>query len=293
MREIAFAALQECEPMRKVALTEAAWATQDARTDGGKPLVDAALALIVETPGRPLRPELLHPARVPQRGAGSREGRAAMIHAITHIEFNAINLALDAVCRFAGMPGDYYFDWITVAKEEAYHFTLLSQHLKQHYGHDYGDFAAHSGLWGMAEKTKEDVLTRMALVPRILEARGLDVTPGMRDKLRHHGDAEAAAILDIILRDEVGHVLTGNRWYARLCAERGLDCMDTFERLMAAHDAPQIRPPFNRSARLAGGFTEAELARLEQLTAEPRIAKQRTAKQRTAEPRTAPPAVAR
>ena len=281
MRMLAFAALQECDPIRKVALCEAAWGSlggaTDAQTNGRKLLVDAAVALIVESPGRPLRPDLLHPARVPQRGAGSHQGRAAMIHAITHIEFNAINLALDAVCRFAGMADDYYLDWMQVAKEEAHHFTLLAGHLKQHYGHDYGDFAAHSGLWAMAEKTRDDVLTRMALVPRILEARGLDVTPGMRDKLRHHGDAEAAAILDIILRDEVGHVLTGNRWYTRLCAERGLDPMDTFERLMTEHDAPRIRPPFNRSARLAGGFTEAELARLEQLTAQPRTEEQRTA----------------
>ena len=260
MRALAFAALKECDPVRKVALTGSAF---DAATSR-KPLADKALGLAVEIPGRPLRPELLHPARVPQRGPGSRAGRAAMIHAITHIELNAINLALDAVCRFAGLPDDYYFDWITVAKEEAHHFTLLAGHLKQSYGHDYGDFAAHDGLWAMAEKTKDDVLVRMALVPRILEARGLDVTPGMRDRLRHHGDPGAAAILDLILRDEVGHVLTGNRWYTRLCAERGLDPMDTFERLMAQHDAPQIRPPFNRAARLAGGFTEQELARLEQ-----------------------------
>ena len=258
MRALAFAALQECDPVRKVALTEQAFAA----TEGLKPLVDAAHSLVVDVPGRPPQPQLLHPSRVPQRGPGSVESRAAMIHAITHIEFNAINLALDAVCRFAAMPDDYYFDWITVAKEESYHFTLLSQHLKQRYGYDYGDFAAHDGLWAMAHKTKHDVLTRMALVPRILEARGLDVTPGMRDKLRHHGDPEAAAILDIILDDEIGHVMVGNRWYTRLCADRGVEPMETFERLMQEHDA-LVRPPFNRSARLAGGFSEQELVRLE------------------------------
>ena len=261
MRALAFAALKESDPAQKVMLTQQACAA----ASDPKPLVDAAHSLMVESPGRPARPELLHPDRVPQRGAGSVEGRAAMIHAITHIEFNAINLALDAVCRFANLPDEYYFDWITVAKEEAYHFTLLAQHLKQHYGHAYGDFAAHDGLWAMADKTRHDVLTRMALVPRILEARGLDVTPAMRDKLRHHGDAGAAAILDIILRDEVGHVAIGNRWYTRLCAERGMEPMETFERLMREHDAPQIRPPLNRAARLAGGFTEQELARFEQL----------------------------
>ena len=258
MRALAFAALKEPDPAQKVLLTQQAFAAASAP----KPLVEAAHSLVVESPGRPAKPELLHPARVPQRGAGSVEGRAAMLHAITHIEFNAINLALDAVCRFANMPDGYYFDWITVAKEEAYHFTLLSEHLKQHYGHDYGDFAAHDGLWAMADKTRHDVLTRMALVPRILEARGLDVTPAMRDKLRHHGDADAAAILDIILRDEVGHVAIGNRWYTGLCAERGVEPIDTFERLMHEHDA-LVRPPFNRPARLAGGFTEQELVRLE------------------------------
>jgi uncharacterized ferritin-like protein (DUF455 family) len=258
MRALAFAALKECDPVQKVALTGAAFAA----AEGRKLLVDKAQSLIVDFPGRPEHPELLHPSRVPQRGAGSVEGRAAMIHAITHIEFNAINLALDAVCRFANLPDDYYFDWITVAKEESYHFTLLSQHLKQHYGHNYGDFAAHGGLWAMAEKTKHDVLTRMALVPRILEARGLDVTPAMRDKLRHHGDVRAAAILDIILRDEVGHVMIGNRWYTRLCTERGVEPIATFEHLMQEHDA-LVRPPFNRPARLAGGFSEAELVRLE------------------------------
>ena len=269
MRALAFAALKESDPAQKVMLTEQAFAAASdskpnaLKPNAPKPLVDAAHSLIVESPGRPAKPELLHPARVPQRGAGSVEGRAAMIHAITHIEFNAINLALDAACRFANLPDEYYFDWITVAKEEAYHFTLLAQHLKQHYGRDYGDFAAHDGLWAMADKTRHDVLTRLALVPRILEARGLDVTPAMRDKLRHHGDAGAAAILDLILRDEIGHVAIGNRWYTRLCAERGMEPMETFERLMREHDAPQIRPPLNRAARLAGGFSEQELARLE------------------------------
>ena len=258
MRTLAFAALQERDPERKVGLTGQAFAA----AAGRRAMVDAAHSLMVESPGRPDRPLLRHPARVPQRGPGSVEGRAAMIHAITHIEFNAINLALDAVCRFAAMPDDYYFDWISVAKEESVHFTLLSQHLKQQYGHDYGDFAAHDGLWAMADKTKHDVLTRMALVPRILEARGLDVTPAMRDKLRHHGDPAAAAILDLILGDEVGHVLIGNRWYTRLCAERGLEPMATFERLLREHDV-LVRPPFNRAARLASGFNEEELVRLE------------------------------
>ena len=269
MRQAAFTALAECDPVRKVALATAAWRAANGpkpngpKPNGPKPLVDAALRLTIETPGRPATPALLHPSAVPRRRLGSAEGRAAMIHAITHIEFNAINLALDAVCRFGGLPDDYYLDWITVAKEEAHHFTLLSQHLQHHYGHSYGDFPAHNGLWDMAEKTRDDVLVRMALVPRILEARGLDVTPGMRARLAHHGDAEAAAILDIILRDEVGHVAVGNRWYERLCAERGVEPMATFARLMREYDAPKIHPPLNREARLASGFSAAELDAME------------------------------
>ena len=186
-----------------------------------------------------------------------------MIHAITHIEFNAINLALDAVCRFAQLPDDYYRDWINVAHEEAYHFTLLATHLRDHYGHAYGDFPAHNGLWEMAEKTRDDVLVRMALVPRILEARGLDVTPGMRERLAHHGDHAAAAILDLILRDEIGHVAVGNRWYKRLCEQRRLEPAATFVLLMEQYKAPKIHPPLNRAARLAAGFTGDELDALE------------------------------
>ena len=268
MRETAFRALAECDPVRKVALTQAAWRLTQAGGAGRKPLAEAALSLApvttpasltIAAPGRPDRPVLIHPSVVPRRRLGSPAGRAALIHAITHIEFNAINLALDAVCRFGGMPADYYLDWITVAKEEAYHFTLLSQHLRDQYQHDYGDFPAHNGLWEMAEKTCGDVLVRMALVPRILEARGLDVTPGMRERLAHAGDHAAASILDIILRDEIGHVAVGNRWYKRLCEQRRVEPGATFTLLMGDYNAPKIHPPLNRAARLAGGFTVAEL----------------------------------
>lgn len=263
MRQAAYAALIESDPLRKVALTNAAWRITQAPEGGRKPMVEAAPSLGVDFPGRPPKPELLHPAAVPRRRLGSAAGRAAMIHAITHIEFNAINLALDAVCRFATMPDDYYRDWITVAKEEAYHFTLLAQHLQAHYGHAYGDFPAHNGLWDMAEKTRDDVLVRMALVPRILEARGLDVTPGLRERLAHHGDQAAAAILDIILHDEIGHVAVGNRWYKSLCEQRLLEPAATFILLMDQYNAPKIHPPLNRTARLAGGFTADELDALE------------------------------
>ena len=189
------------------------------------------------------------------------EGRAALIHALAHIEFNAINLALDAVWRFARMPDGYYIDWLRVASEEALHFTLLSSHL-QTFGFAYGDFSAHNSLWDMAEKTSSDVLARMALVPRTLEARGLDASPAVRSKLAQAGDVAAAEILDIILRDEIGHVAVGNRWFGWLCQSRGLEPVSTYARLAEHYKAPQPRGPFNMDARRAAGFTEAELAAL-------------------------------
>ena len=216
----------------------------------------------IDVPGRPEKPELVSPLAVRHRGLGTPEGRAALIHALAHIEFNAINLALDAVYRFRDMPDDFYGDWLQVAFEEACHFGLLRDHLRA-LGYAYGDFTAHNGLWEMAHKTAGDVLARMALVPRLLEARGLDVTPGIRSKLVSAGDHAAAAILDIILRDEVGHVAIGNRWYGYLCRLRCLDPVPTFDRLLQEYDTPPPRPPFNRAAREAAGFTAEELRWLE------------------------------
>ncbi|MFZ3018932.1 MAG: ferritin-like domain-containing protein, partial [Gallionella sp.] len=178
-----------------------------------------------------------------------------------HIEFNAINLALDAVWRFPGMPRAYYADWLQVADEEALHFTLLADHLKE-LGYAYGDFPAHNGLWDMAVKTQHDVLARMALLPRTMEARGLDVTPGLRAKLMQAGDIAVGGIMDIILRDEIGHVAIGNRWYAWLCERRELEPIAAYARLAAEHKAPPLRGPFNLEARRAAGFSEQELAAL-------------------------------
>eukprot|EP01035_Chromulina_nebulosa_P039708 gene39708-53688_t len=192
-------------------------------------------------PGRPALPRLVPVDQVPRRSPFTVEGRAALLHAVTHIEFNAINLALDAVWRFAGMPQAYYRDWLNVAAEEALHFTLLHDHLAT-LGHRYGDFDAHDGLWSMTERTKDDITARMALVPRTLEARGLDATPPMQAKLRKAGDLQAVAILDIILRDEIGHVAVGNRWYRWLCERDGLDPLDTWEALARRHEAPRLRP---------------------------------------------------
>lgn len=222
---------------------------------------DTALHTDHRVPGRPTQPQLVPPRQVAHRSMRTAEGRAAMIHAITHIEFNAINLALDAVWRFTDMPVHFYSDWLRVAAEEALHFNLLARHLNT-LDHAYGDFPAHDSLWDMAEKTREDVLARMALVPRTLEARGLDASPAMRAKLAQAGDYEAARILDIILRDEIGHVAIGNRWFGWLCKGRELEPLQTYAELAAQYKAPALRGPFNLEARRAAGFSEAELAAL-------------------------------
>ena len=212
-------------------------------------------------PGRPMRPLLVQPAQLKTRAVGTPEGRAGLIHALTHIEANAINLALDVVWRFAGMPDDFYRDWWRVAQEEALHFELLNSHLIS-MGFAYGDFPAHDGLWDMAERTKTDVLARLALVPRTLEARGLDATPAVRNRLVSVGDLAGAKILDIILRDEIGHVAIGNRWYRYLCEARQLDPIATYSGLAQRYQAPSLKGPFNLDARRAAGFTEAELSAL-------------------------------
>ena len=213
-------------------------------------------------PGHPERPPLVKHTEVVKRSPSTLEGRAALLHSIAHIEFNAINLALDAVWRFAGMPEAYYRDWLRVADEEALHFTLLADHLAT-LGATYGDYPAHNSLWEMTDRTSGDVLARMALVPRTLEARGLDASPPVRAKLAEVGDTAAAEIIDIILRDEVGHVAIGNHWYRWLCAQRGLDPISTYARLAEQYRAPKLRGPFNLDARRAAGFDEDELAWLE------------------------------
>jgi uncharacterized ferritin-like protein (DUF455 family) len=222
--------------------------------------LDNATILSTEAPvpGRPAQPELVAPGQVTSRSMRTDEGRAALIHALAHIEFNAINLALDAIWRFPDMPREYYVDWLQVAAEEAYHFSLLDGHLRT-LGFAYGAFPAHNSLWEMAEKTRGDILARIALVPRTMEARGLDAAPPVRNKLAQAGDHAAAAILDIILRDEIGHVAIGNRWYGWLCAQRQLDPIATFAMLTQRFKAPVLRGPFNLPARRAAGFTEAEL----------------------------------
>ena len=212
-------------------------------------------------PGRPSQPRLVPPKQVVTRSPFTPEGLAGLIHAVCHIEFNAINLALDAVWRFENMPEYFYTDWMQVAFEESQHFELLHT-LLQSLSYRYGDFDAHDGLWQMCEKTAADVLARMALVPRTLEARGLDATPLIQSKLRKAnspGALRAVAVLDVILRDEVGHVAIGNHWYRWLCAQRGLDPVTLYGELVLRYEAPRLKPPFNTEARKRAGFTDAEL----------------------------------
>jgi uncharacterized ferritin-like protein (DUF455 family) len=222
----------------------------------------ADLAELPGLPGRPARPLLVHPSQLKTRAVGTLQGHAGLIHALTHIEANAIDLALDMVWRFANMPAAFYLDWWQVAFEEALHFELLEAHLRQ-LGFAYGDFPAHDGLWDMAEQTKHDVLARLALVPRTLEARGLDATPAVRNRLVSIGDKAAAQILDIVLRDEIGHVAIGNRWYHQVCQERQLDPLRSYHELAIRYHAPVLKGPFNVAARRAAGFTTEELQALE------------------------------
>lgn len=248
--------LQVREPAAKVACVHGLYADwQAGRVDVA---ADAARAP-VDRPGQPDRPELVPPDKVPRRRADTPAGRAALVHALAHIEFNAINLALDAAHRFAGMPKDFYADWLKVADEEARHFDLLAAHLGT-LGHAYGDFKAHTGLWDMALKTAHDPLVRMALVPRVLEARGLDAAPLIVAKLKAAGDTRLVEILGIVERDEIGHVAIGSRWYGWLCAARGVEPEATFRRLLVDYDAPPLKPPFNLAARRRAGFSETELA---------------------------------
>lgn len=225
-------------------------------------LTHGDLGLPIDSPGRPAQPVLLPARAMPRRQLNGPENHAALIHALAHIEFNAINLALDAVQRFAALPAAFYADWLRVAAEEAMHFTLLRDHLRS-LGKDYGDFPGHDGLWEMALKTAHDVLARMALVPRLMEARGLDVTPDIQRKLKGYGDQAGVAILDIILRDEIGHVAAGDRWFRECCAARGLVPEMAFRELLALPGVPRPRAPFNVAARLQAGFSSEELSNLQ------------------------------
>lgn len=263
LRQRALDAFNLTDPWQKAEATQALW--REAPTLA----LDCQQSLAAPAePGRPTHPALVHPQDVPRRSPFTSEGHCALVHSIAHIEFNAINLALDAVWRFEGMPAKYYSDWLKVAAEEAQHFNLLSDHL-QAQGHRYGDFVAHDGLWTVCHSTRHDVIARMALIPRTMEARGLDATPLVQTKLRRVATPRALAaveILNTILAEEVGHVAIGNYWYHWLCQRDGLDSLAFHAHVALQHSAPRLKPPFNMEARRQAGFSEAELQNLPQIS---------------------------
>ena len=261
LRTLALSAIQQTDPDLKVGLVFDAWPLLPEQVIDPARQFEAPQGV----PGRPLRPRLISPAEVPQRSPYTPRGLAALMHAVCHIEFNAINLALDAVWRYADLPHEYYLDWWRVAAEEAGHFVMVRQHLRQ-LGFEYGDFDAHDGLWAMCEETAADVVARMALVPRTLEARGLDATPIIQAKLRKVSTPEAntaVEVLDVILHDEIGHVAVGNRWYHWLCHRQGLDPVAHDLVLQERHRAPRLKPPFNLVARRQAGFSPQEMTQWE------------------------------
>jgi uncharacterized ferritin-like protein (DUF455 family) len=243
------------DPLEKAAATQA---LNERWCAGQLDTLSRSQPLPVPRPGRPHKPELVDPRKVPRRGFNSKQGLVKLAHAIAHIEFNAINLALDAVYRFRQMPEAYYSDWLRVAAEESRHFLMLKQYL-EHNNARYGDFDAHNGLWEMALKTDHDVMVRMALVPRVLEARGLDVTPGMIARLKKAGEQRLVDVLEVIHREEIGHVLIGTRWFNYACEQRELSPVQTFTGLLNEYMKGSIQGPFDEDSRLQAGFTEDEM----------------------------------
>lgn len=218
--------------------------------------------LSIENVHFPKKPILLPPREMPKRKFHTREGLAAFFHAIAHVEFVAIYLAWDILYRFRNLPEDFYHDWLRVADEEAQHFALLQEKLKT-FGVNYGDLPAHSGLWDLAQFTANDLLKRLALVPRNMEAHGLDVTPPLIEKFKQLGDDNAVEILTRILTDEVGHVALGSKWFKWLCAERNLDIESIYQTLLLNYYAEKggsLKGTINHEMRLKAGFSENELA---------------------------------
>lgn len=249
----AAAILSTADPARKVELSQALAARWRA---GG---MEAGRAAVAPRPARPERPPLLPPRDMPKRrNFGSPAGRIALLHALAHIELNAIDLAWDLIARFgdAGLPRGFFDDWVEVAAEEAEHFRLLSDRLAE-LGSFYGALPAHDGLWEAAAATAHDPVARLAVVPLVLEARGLDVTPEMKLRLERAGDAASAAILGRIYRDEIGHVAAGRRWFERLCRERGDDPEAVFHAKVRRYFTGALKPPFNRAARDQAGLPAA------------------------------------
>jgi uncharacterized ferritin-like protein (DUF455 family) len=246
--------LSAADPSVKVALSHAA---ATAWREGA--LGEIGAAGPPERPARPERPRLLPPRDMPKRRAGgARESRVALLHALAHIELNAIDLAWDLIARFAPLapPRAFFDDWVAVADEEASHHGLLTSRLAD-LGAAYGDLPAHDGLWAAAAATAHDLLARLAVVPLVLEARGLDVTPDMTRRLERSGDTASADVLRVIYRDEIAHVATGRRWFEWVCAQRDLPPVETYQRLVRQHFRGILKPPFNEAARSEAGFGTA------------------------------------
>jgi uncharacterized ferritin-like protein (DUF455 family) len=246
--------LNAAAPADKVALSHrvaAGW------RDGS--IAELGAALPPDRPARPAQPELREPRDMPRRrGAGSSTHRIALLHAVAHIELNAIDLAWDLIARFAApdLPRDFYDDWIAVAVQEATHHALVSARLEA-LGSSYGALPAHDGLWQAAQATAHDLLARLAIVPLVLEARGLDVTPAMIEKLRRQDDCASVAALETIYREEIAHVAAGRRWFGWECARRGADPVDAYRALVRRYHRGGLKPPFNRAARDQAGFAAA------------------------------------
>lgn len=248
----------EHDPIKKCTLTTSLQSDFDKK----RLHIDHQTAQPITQPGRPKKPQLVLPRLLKKRGIGTQSGRNHLMHAVAHIEFNAINLALDAAYRFAEQPEQYYADWLKVAAEEAKHFQLVCQYLENN-DVSYGDYPAHNGLWDMCIRTADNVLARMALVPRVLEARGLDVTPRLIDKLLNAKDQAAADVLKVIYEDEIDHVRIGSDWLVFHCQQQNLPPQQTFLNCVETYLHGELRGPFNLSARQKAGFTNTEMAYLE------------------------------
>jgi uncharacterized ferritin-like protein (DUF455 family) len=250
LADAAAAVLLAPAPEEKIRLSRegaAAWRTGS---------VEVGTAAPPDRPARPARPELLPPRDMPRRrSGGSATTRIALLHALAHIELNAVDLAWDIVARFTAedLPREFYDDWVGVAAEEAEHHGLVASRLAE-LGAAYGDLPAHDGLWEAAAETRHDLLARLAIVPLVLEARGLDVTPAMVERMTRLGDDASAAVLERIYRDEIGHVAIGRRWFAFLCRRRGRDPVAAWHALVRRHFRGELKPPFNDAAREAAGF---------------------------------------
>lgn len=253
LRGLAIRALATADLDAKRATTLDAGERWFARSLGLASPLDPALPT---RPGRPAKPDLVAPRFVPRRSVHTAEGRVAMIHALAHIELNAIDLALDIVARFCGqpVPRSFFDGWMTVAMEEAKHFGLLSARLRE-LGSHYGALPAHDGLWQAVEATAHDLTARLAIVPLVLEARGLDVTPSLLEKLLEVGDPDTAAILEIIYNDEKKHVAIGAKWFRFLCARDRIDPARRFGELVRECFRGEVKPPFNDRARAEAGLT--------------------------------------